>query len=464
MNLKFYLHLHTLLNQDQSSREVRRAFALSTPNLPKDTIGMLRSWYEAHRHLSDEREAEKIGSYLYWSTLVLVVLSFLFGLFSGMALLHYNGSEPVNLIYYLAMVVALPLFTMFLALLSMFRANRQRSTLIHISPAYWMERLWALLFGKGRKIGEIRLSPLVANWIIIRRSQWIALSFSVGLWVALIAMVVTKDIAFAWSTTLAITPEAFHRFLSWIALPWRSWLPEALPSVALVAQSHYFHLGGALSPTMVAHASMLGEWWKFLAMATLCYAIGLRIVMIVIAEWGYRRAMRQAILSLEGVKGLLRDMQEPLITTKTSGSEPLSGAYDQPKSAEQTVLKSRYDLLIGWALELPQLRVITERFGVTAPRIAEAGGGRSLEEDRQLITEITAGSEVLLIVKAWEPPMMEAIDFIEALAAKSAGVTLLPVGTSREEYEAKESERTVWEAKIASEGVEGVWIARQESA
>ena len=459
MGLKFYLHLSALLKRDQSSRGSRRAFALSTPDFPKDTIGMLRSWYEAHRHLIDGSEAAQIGSYLYWTTFVLVVVAALFGLFSGVALLHYNGSEPVNVVYYLAMVVAVPLLTMFLALLSMPRANRQRSTLVHISPAYWMERLWALLSGKREGVGEIKLNPLVANWIIIRRSQWIALSFSVGLLVALLGTVVTKDIAFAWSTTLTISPESFRAFLSMIALPWRGWLSDAVPSLELIAQSRYFHLGGHLTPSMVANAAMLGAWWKFLAMATLCYAIGLRIVMIVIAEWGYGRAMRRAILSLDGVQTLLRDLQKPLITTQTPVREREPEATELSNTSQQTRLKNRYDLLIGWALETPQLQVIAEHFGITAPRIKEAGGGRSLEEDRQLLAEITEGREILMIVKAWEPPMMEVIDFIEAVAAKASCLTLLPVGTPKQGYRAKANDRAVWVEKIASEELEGIWIA-----
>ena len=458
MSLKFYLHLSALLKQDQSSREARRAFALSTPDFPKEKMGMLRTWYAAHRHLVDESEAERMGGYLYWTTFVLMILSFLFGLFSGIALLHYNGSEPVNVIYFMVMVVAVPLLTMCLALLSMLRANRQRSTLVHLSPAYWMEQLWALLFGKGERIGEIRISPLLANWIIIRRSQWIALGFSVGLLVALLGMVVTKDIAFAWSTTLMISPDAFREFLSWVALPWRGWLPEAVPSPELIAQSRYFHLGGHLTPSMVANAAMLGAWWKFLAMATLFYAIGLRIVMIVIAEWGYRRALRRAILSLDGIQTLLRDLQELLITTQTPARETKPEATELSKTSQQTRLKNHYDLLIGWALETPQLQVIAEHFGITAPHIKEAGGGRSLEEDRQLLAEITEGREILLIVKAWEPPMMEVIDFIEALEEKGSRVTLLPIGTPKQGYRAKANDRAVWVEKIASEGLEGLWI------
>jgi hypothetical protein len=133
--------------------------------------------------------------------------------------------------------------------------------LVHLSPAYWMENLLLLLPGKSREmIDKLKINPLLANWIVIRRSQELALAFSVGLFLALLLVVASEDIAFAWSTTLQITPEGFHRFLNTVALPWREWLPQAVPSVELIEQSHYFRLGGKLSREMVAHASQMGEW------------------------------------------------------------------------------------------------------------------------------------------------------------------------------------------------------------
>jgi len=461
MNLKNYIDLYELLQVDKSGRQERRAFALSDHKFPKAPIKMLRLWLDAHRHLITGEKAAHIGSYLYWITLVLMVIAFVFGLLSGIALLHYNGSEPVNVVYFMAMVILMPLLTMILALLSMMRANRRQSTLIHLSPAYWMERLLAFFSKKTQdEINQIKINPLLANWIIIRRSQWIALSFSLGLLVALIGMVVTKDIAFAWSTTLDVTPEAFHRLLSWIALPWREWLPSAVPSAELIEQSHYYRLGEKLSESMLSHASMLGGWWKFLAMATLFYAIVLRLVMILIAEFGYRRALQRSILSLEGADRLLRDMRQPLITTH----EPTDKAAEHPKGSGKTEelasLNPRYDALIGWAIDEAKLKVIAERFGVTAPILAEAGGSRTLEEDNRVIERIGRGGDILLIVKAWEPPTMEFIDFLEALAAKADSVTVLPIGTPKQEYRAKRADSDVWSQKLAGKGWRNVWIKR----
>ncbi len=93
----------------------------------------------------------------------------------------------------------------------------------------------------------LKINPLLANWIVIKRSQFVALFFSIGLGLALLVVVATKDIAFAWSTTLQITPESFHTFLEMLATPWKTWFPSAVPSLELIEKSQYFRLGDSLS-------------------------------------------------------------------------------------------------------------------------------------------------------------------------------------------------------------------------
>jgi len=461
MNLKNYLNLDRFLKVDHSTKEERRAFLLAHPKLEQKPVKALERWLKEYSHLIDQEHSEKVDTYLYWITFVLVVIAFLFGFFSGVALLNYSGKEPVNVVYFMVMVIAMPLLTMTLTLFSMLRANRSKSTLIHLSPAYWMERIMSFFSKRiAKEMQEFKMSPLLANWIIIRRSQWIALSFSVGLFVALIVMVATRDIAFAWSTTLDVASEAFHRLLSSIALPWREWLPSAVPSLDLVTQSHYYRLGEKLSRSMVDHAAVLGGWWKFLALATLFYAIFLRIVMAVITNYGYRRALRRSVLALEGADSLLKDMYEPLIQTHAvSETAPLVHAGSKGVPHIDTLAK-RYDAVIGWALDEDRLKVIAESFGTTSPRFVQAGGNKSLEEDSELIKRIPEGSDLLLVVKAWEPPTMDFIDFLTGLTKKTKKVTLLPIGTSKEVYQAQSDQIDVWENKLDSEGVEQVWIKR----
>ncbi|WP_297524526.1 DUF2868 domain-containing protein [Sulfurovum sp.] len=458
MNLTSYLDLYALLDKKSGSREERRAFGLEHENLKEKPLQQLLLWTKEYRgHLKRPRLSEKIGSYLYGITLTLGIIAFLLGLFSGIALLNYSGHEPVNVVYFMAMVILLPLLTMALALISMFRAGASRSFLVHLSPAYWMEKIIRLFPGSVKKtFDEVQINPAIVNWLIIKRSQMLALIFSAGLLLALLGMVVTKDIAFAWSTTLHIAPQEFHRMLETVALPWKGLFPSAVPSLSLIEQSQYFRLGEKLNPEMVKHASQLGEWWKFLACATLFYAIILRFCMWLLSVAGYRRILKRSFFNLDGSEKLLREMNEPVITTSSSKREPAFESEGKHYSREINVFNDAYDRTLGWAMSEDDLKVLNDAMGVISPMMEDVGGTNSLEEDRKIVSR-TEGS-VLLYVKAWEPPTMDFVDFLEDLAKTADTITVAPVGMREEAYLPGNRELAVWGRKLQNLGEKKVWL------
>ncbi|WP_296823679.1 DUF2868 domain-containing protein [Sulfurovum sp.] len=460
MNLRSYLDLYSLLQEDTSTPEERRAFGLSHVTVKDKPIEQLLAWMEEHRYqLKKPLLSEAFSSTLYSVSLTLVAIAFVLGLLSGIGLLSYNGHEPVNVIYFMSMVIFVPLFTMTLTLFSMLRANSVQSLLVHISPAFWMERLLQLLPHKTQEdLKNLKVNPLLANWIVIKRSQVIALAFSFGLLCALLGMVATKDIAFAWSTTLHVTPEGFHSFLSTLAFPWRDFFPWAVPSVELIEQSQYFRLGDKLSEEMVSNASKLGEWWKFLAFATLFYAIILRFLLYLLSSVGLKRAIRRSFLSLEGAKKLLSDMNEPIISTHAKQNEAVFRQTESLYSNVADSLDASYDLVLGWAIPKEQLTVISESMKVIAPRHYEVGGANTLEEDNEVI-HLSHG-EILLFVKAWEPPTMDFIDFLEALTKYVDKIVVYPVGTMQEQYRPREKEIDVWARKLSTLNHKKVWLKR----
>jgi len=458
MNLKSYLDLAELLDIDTSSREERRAFGLVNIVTKSKPGEQLSAWVRENKiKLNKPALSETFSSTLYSVTLILATIVFILGFLSGVGLLSYNGHEPVNVIYFIAMVVFLPLFTITLTLFSMFRANSSQSMLVHISPAFWMEKILRLLPNKIEDdLKEVKINPLLANWIVIKRSQIIALSFSFGLLLALLGVVATKDIAFAWSTTLSIGPESFHHFLHTLAFPWRDVYPSALPSVELIEQSQYFRLGDKLSDEMIQNASKLGEWWKFLAFATLFYAILLRFVVYLLSQVGLNRAIGRSFLMLDGAKKLLNDMNEPIISTHANENEQQfiqrSTAYDQMIH----ILDASYDAVQGWAISEENLSVIADSMKVISPKFFEAGGANTLDEDMEIIHH--SKGEVLLYVKSWEPPTMDFIDYLEALAKRVDKVVVCPVGTMEDQYETDTREVNVWARKLSMFGSKKVWL------
>lgn len=448
MSLKSYLDLYTLLKTDKSSREERRAFALSQMTEKQRPIDQLLSWVKNHQSkLKKPKLSETLTSYLYTMTLTLVIIAIILGLLSGIALLSYNGHEPVNVVYFMAMVIVLPLITMTLTFFSMFKAQSTQSVLVHISPSYWMEKIFQLFSDKKyNSLETLNINPLLSNWIVIKRAQYIALFFSLGLLISLLAVVATKDIAFAWSTTLQVTPESFYTFLYTLAFPWREWMPAAVPSFELIEQSQYFRLGDKLSAEMVANASQLGEWWKFLTFATLFYAIVLRVLMYIIASLGLRYALKTSFFTLENVSTLLRDMNEPVISTHALTQEKHFVTHSENEIQVLCHLHASYDMLQGWAIPQDQLRVMSDSMQVISPNLFEVGGGNSLKEDSEIISK--SHGEVLLYVKAWEPPTMDFMDYLEELLEKADKVIVYPVGQASEGYKAESKFIDIWAKKL----------------
>jgi hypothetical protein len=284
------------------------------------------------------------------------------------------------------------------------------------------------------------------------------LFFSFGLLLALLGVVVTKDIAFAWSTTLHISPGAFHDFLTTLAFPWREIIPSAVPSLELIEQSQYFRLGGKLNEEMISHASKLGEWWKFLAFSTLFYAIFLRILMFVLASIGCNRAIKESLLTLKGTTKLLREINEPIISTHAEKRERKFTPND--KSYEQVVntLDASYDVIHGWAIPYDELLLLGDSMHVIAPRHFEVGGANSLDEDTEVISK--SHGEVLLFVKGWEPPTMDFVDYLYDLAKKVDKVIVMPIGTMENYYEVTDKEIGVWENKLTLLKNMKVWLKR----
>jgi hypothetical protein len=395
--------------------------------------------------------------------LTIVIISFVVGLFSGFGLLSYNGSEPVNVIFFMAMVILLPLLTMFLTLLSMFRANATDAALIHISPAFWMEKILSFLPNKLQnkiKNSEVQLniSPLIMNWLVIKRSQVMALSFSFGLLFALLGMVATKDIAFAWSTTLSISAETFHHMLNVVSFAWRDMFPFAVPSLELVQSSQYYRLGDHLSPTMIENASLLGEWWKFLVFSTIFYAIFLRFIVFIFSSVYLKKAIGKSFMSLDGAKKLLSDMNEALVSTNAKDEENTFVSKNVEYSQTLSSLDSSYDVVLGWAISSNRLLLINDSTNVIALNLFEVGGANSFDEDNEIINK--SKGEVLLYVKAWEPPTMDFMDFLELLLSNVDKIVVMPVG-DRDDFRARPKDLNVWARKLFTINSEKIWLKQE---
>ena len=440
--LKTYIDLYELIKTQDQTHENNRRFGLAHTHLFDKPIELLDAWKKSQLHLLPHPSySKRIEDILFKVSSISFIIAFLFGIFSGMGLLYYNGDAPINLLYFLAIVCFLPIISMLFSLLAIISANNSQNIVIRISPTYWIEQI-IMHFSKNTI--NIKYNPLISNWLLLKRSLLLGVLFSLGIFIVLLSSILTKDIAFSWSTTLQITPQEFHSILSVIALPWQDLVPQAVPSLELIQKSQYFRLGHILDKQLLQNAMLLGEWWKFLAMSTLVYALLLRMILLVFVSWGFQRAVQTSILVL--AKDILHQIQEPIVSTQALTKEiPLSPSQEAIVPTTKK-LQDHYPYVIGWAIDKQTIQLHNQREAINAKVLYEAGGSNSLDEDQKIID--TINTTALLYVKAWEPPTMDFIDFLMDLSENSS-VILYPIGTIENQYLARDEEFKIWERKVS---------------
>ncbi len=455
MKLSDYIDIYQLLRLQPASAEQNRLFGLEHKG--QSTLRQLKAWRDKYiQRLGPDRLSSTYCSYLHRVDLILSIIALIAGMGTAGLLLSYSGKEPVNVIYFLFVAVLLPLLSMVLALWSMALIGKKSNTPVYLSPANWLGKLLDSFGSREDTKKHISLEPSIFNWLIIKRAQMLSFWFSAGVLVSLLTVVATRDIAFGWSTTLHIEAGSFHSILEAIAAPWKSLFPSAVPSAELVRQSQYFRLGGKIGGDMVQNAAMLGEWWKFLAVATLFYAVILRLVLWIVASFGLRSTLRKSMMRLDGVSHLLKQMNTPVVSTVSSEHETRFEKSDGDYARMIAKLESKYQMIIGWSIKEETISLINDSLGISAEIMESAGGANTIEEDKKIISKCS--NEVLLYVKAWEPPTMDFVDFVTELAKNADRVIVYPVGLRDDSYKADQKDIAVWERKLARVDGRNVWM------
>ena len=446
-SFKFYLDLAQLLQEYTGKHEDNRVFALSKK---EKGLTLLSLWKDKNLYrVVDELDSSK---YLHYLTLFTSLFGFtllLLGFFTGFTLLSYSGAEPVNIIYLLLVMVGLPLFSMLLSILSLFTGNMGANFFSHFSPLYYLEKAINFLpFAKEIDFSVLPFSATLSKWIFLQRLQLFSFLFALGLFLALVLTIISKDIAFAWSSTLSIDPVVFQNILALLAMPWQSFFPSAVPSLELIEISHYFRLGDKLDENMVQNADKLGAWWKFLAMATLTYALLLRLLFWFIMKMGFKRQLKKELYSLHGVKKLFKEFSTPFVSTASLKHEQHLEVKEESTLFASETLSADYASLLAWNYSDKTLLLLQDNNKIKATRTNTVGGRNSFAEDKAIV-DVLEG-KVLIYVKAWEPPTMDFMDFLVDVLAKNevTEVEVCPLGTVSENYSSKKYDIEIWLKKL----------------
>jgi hypothetical protein len=460
ISIKSYLALSELLTEYRGTHEENRVFALKHEALLKNPKQILLLWMEKNAfHVSEKSETETLLQKFSTLSNFLGLFSLIFGFIAGLGLLSYSGHAPVNIIYYLLFAMFIPVLSMLVSMVSLLSSGSLFNALSLFFPLHWIESI-VNFFSFRDKVDVVQniFSPELKKWMFMSRLQLFSLLFSMGLLAALLVMVVSKDIAFSWSTTLNISDMDFFKLLASIGLPWGHFLPSAIPSLELIEMSHYYRLGENLNMQMIQNADKLGAWWKYLAMVTLFYAIFLRFLLWLATRYGYNKQLEKDFLALEGVDKLLREFNTPFVSTESPKEEKHLEIVEESDEQVAHDVAKVYNSIIGWNFSQDEILLLNDAKGISSPNINIVGGNNSFTEDQKVAKE--ADGEVILYVKSWEPPTMDFIDFVEDLLDNKNvdEIQVYPLGIAAKNYESEEREISIWKRKIQGLKSKKVWV------
>lgn len=425
----------------------------------------------------------------------LLLLGLALGWGAALALFYYDGSRPINVVNVLAVLIALPAVLLALAavlampqrwsryvpgfafaqaFLRSVNPGRLGALAARMLPQQSRAAVHSLL---GRGTASRKLYAGVAKWLLLLWSQIIALGFSLGVMLGALSLIVFSDLAFGWSTTLDVEAEVFHALTQWLSMPWKAWLPSAVPTLELVEGSRFFRLGdGLISGTgdeLSRGAARLGAWWPFLLSALGCYALAPRIVSAAIARWRFRANVDATMLRLPGARALVERLNTPLVETSATAADAATEPARDAQHIEVQALESVARVAVAdWngaagSREVARQRLRHRIRGELAGYVA-VGGANSVAEDRSAIANLVnqanqaelaesgGAADVVVMVKAWEPPMLDVLDFLQDLRStlgEGLAVTVFAVPVSPEQgAAASEREIETWRRKLEAQG------------
>jgi hypothetical protein len=455
---------------------------------------IIRAWLHRRREmepalLPGETVEHLNGTLRFW----FLAAGMLLGGGAGVSFLTYTGDSPVNVFVYLALFIFSQLLLLpILLVLSMYRLTRR--SFPSSSPLYRLigrfmlrtvlaarsrvekklsadrrlrtEKAIGAVIGKSRTYGVLFFLPL---FIL---TQLLAMGFNLGLLAATLFKVVTSDIAFGWQSTIQLSPSAVHSLARAIAVPW-SWAvggDVAFPSLAQVEGSRIILKEG------IYHLSTpdLASWWPFLCFAVLVYGLAPRLLLFLGAAAAQRRLLGSLDFRQGACERLIMCMTTPLVSTRgrkveeeaamresvpdTAAKEP---SIDRRGSARKNLLVMIPDEIYD-ACSREEIESVVNRGGVYD--IMEIiRFNQDYASDRQLLARLRGGelppeTEILVIQEAWQPPIMEYIDFIRQLRGAVGDGPCIRIGLIGKPVSdtvftpPREEDLTVWAGKITAAG------------
>ena len=311
----------------------------------------LRLWLAARRAEQDPARASLLPGALFarghrLATMVSGLVGGLFGAGVASALLAYDGIQPVNVSWYLFVLVLLQVLLASGALLALLlrRLEAVRSVIHDVSLiGYLLRPLIAKIVSKVQQRGMSRLAADVREDMATKRGQLQAhatlygptahmsvlvpaqvfgIGFNLGAIATTLALIWFTDLAFGWGSALEVSAQTVHRMSAAIALPW-SWLAgegSGYPTLEQIIGSR-INLKDLL---MFLQAEDLRSWRWFLVLSVLTYGLLPRLLLLLVSVIVQHRTLAALPFTHQRAQSLYVRMLPPALspTGPTSGGGP----------------------------------------------------------------------------------------------------------------------------------------------
>jgi len=512
IDLEFFLHQDTVSqsveNQQYLHERDRKIFldcvmpGIKDAETP-DRQFIIKAWLNRRREAEKARNAvlpgEGVESLFASFRFIFLVAGLVLGAGSGASFLTYTGDSPVNVLVYLSVfVLSQLLLLLLLFIFSTYRLHR-RSPLAS-SPLYLLisrfmlrmllsarkrvaqkmsadkrlqaESAFGAIISKTRSYGMLFFLP------IFILTQLFALGFNCGLLTATLFKVVTADIAFGWQSTIQLSPAALHSLAGKIALPWSWAVPGdmAFPTLAqiegsrIILKEGIYHLS---TPNLVS-------WWPFLCLAVLVYGLLPRLLLFLVAAFAQQRYLNSLDFRQRNYEQLVLRMTTPLLTTRGKTADDAGVGAKEPDPAPLTPGQSAAggkttskNLLVMIPDEIydacmrEKIQSMVNRGSVYATQeIIRIN--QDYAEDRQMLADMQnrprlEQTDILIIQEAWQPPIMEYIDFIKQLRQAVGSGPHIRIGLIGKPLPntvftpVKDENQKIWAQKITAIGDPGIY-------
>ncbi len=485
----FDLEVQMMKDHEVDPSELRwrdRKIGQQLENLKSNRHDLFLSWLKRVQTSGHPSPGQLFETGYRWLGRFLLLLGLFAGGGAAASVLSYDGSKPVNVVNFLAVIIGVQLITIFFFLLFLlpkfikkyipgsgefynfirelsYLFSRLMVKLFEHLPSHHLNKLWADL--QRLKVKQ-KLYSSVEKWLAVSLTQRFGLAFNIGALATCLYLITFSDLAFAWNTTLNISTKAFHKAVQTVALPWSAIFPEDVPSLQLVQASRYFRLDdeylNAPVESNIPKAMVVGGWWSFLVLSLVCYGLIPRLLIFNTVKLKLKRALNKIPLHSANFESLYDRLTHPLFETRSLDHEHISDELEySPDSKSLFQLSGKSCDVIQWGdfkiNEHTLSEIIQQRFGWKIKKLLSAGSLNYDESNLKTISLIEAQKDtdpLLLLVESYEAPDAAITYFLNQLRKAIASNRNVVIGLVNRNVQQQWKPPTmvewqIWKNKIA---------------